>query len=204
MSRFYERSDKEKGGWRAEREGEVEDRGEGGGGRREKKWWGQKEVGTGTSSGFITPDWILPKNIFYCMKCLSSFFSMSQGLFLIFKLLEPICFKINNNKLQEYMEATSVTSCFWTQRNKDPERSSLCITYFYRFYNMLLFNHSKFKLNIDLYHDVEHVFHLTYIGKHFILASCGRFSPSCVHPHFLTLGWVDENREFEGAALLYY
>lgn len=53
---------------------------------------------------------------------------------------------------------------------------------------MLLFSHSKFKISIDLYHDVEHVFHLTYIGKHFILASCGRFSPSCVHPTFSDFG----------------
>ena len=73
-------------------------------------------MGTGTSSGFITPDWILPKNIFYCMKCPSSFFffpPLSQGLFLIFKLIELISLKkeTDNNKLQENTEATSVASC---------------------------------------------------------------------------------------------
>ena len=76
-------------------------------------------MGTGTSSGFITPDWILPKNIFYCMKCPSSFFfffffpSLSQGLFRIFKLMELISLKkeTDNNKLQENTEATSVASC---------------------------------------------------------------------------------------------
>lgn len=47
--------------WRTE--GDV-----GGGGR-----WGQNEEGTGMSSVFITPDWILPKNIFYGIKCLSYF-----------------------------------------------------------------------------------------------------------------------------------
>lgn len=41
MSRFYERSDKEKGGWRAEREGEVEDRG----GRREREKMGTERSG---------------------------------------------------------------------------------------------------------------------------------------------------------------
>lgn len=46
MSRFYERSDKEKGGWRAEREGEVEDRGGCRGEKRrerERERWGQKK-----------------------------------------------------------------------------------------------------------------------------------------------------------------
>ena len=68
---------------------------------------------------------------------------------------------------------------------------------------MLLFSHSEFKRNIDLHHDVEHVFHSTYIGKHFILASFGRLSPSCVPPMFSDFGMGGEDGEFDGASLLY-
>lgn len=66
MIRFYEQSDKEKGGWRAEREGEVEDRG---GCRDKEEEAADEEPEVGTGLVFITPVWMLPNNIFSWTKC---------------------------------------------------------------------------------------------------------------------------------------
>lgn len=41
--------------------------------REREREMGTEKVGTGTSVAFITPDWILPRNIFYYIKYLSLF-----------------------------------------------------------------------------------------------------------------------------------
>lgn len=120
-------------------EGEVEDRGGCRGKKRiEREMGTEKKVGAGTSSAFITPDWILPRNIFYCIKYLSLF---SLKVYFWFKTFEPICFKEkkkkhnNHYRLQENMKAP-----FFDFTLKEAKSSYSCI------YSIIYFRLLQFPL----------------------------------------------------------